>query len=74
MGEGVAGEFAKDMRTLSYLQWTTNKNLPYSTRNSGREGSLEDNGHMYVCMAKSLCCSPETIKTLFINQLYFNAK
>ena len=27
-----------------------------------------------VCMAASLCCSPDTVTTLFVNQLYPNAK
>ena len=80
-GEGTVREFGKDMHTLLYLQWTANK--PYHIAHGtllnvrwqpGREGSLEDNGHVYIRMAKSLCGSPETIKTLFVNQLYFNTK
>ena len=27
-----------------------------------------------ICMAESLCCSPETVKTLFVNWLYPNTK
>jgi len=28
----------------------------------------------YICMAESLRCSSETIKILFVNQLYLNTK
>ena len=61
-----------DIYTLVYLKWVTNKDLLYSTWNSaqcywqpGWEGSL---GCMdtCICMAESLCCPPETIRTLFI--------
>ena len=27
-----------------------------------------------ICMAESLCCSPEIITTLFLNRLYPNTK
>ena len=28
----------------------------------------------YICMAESLCCLPETITTITVNQLYPNIK
>ena len=53
--EGRVREFGRDMYTLLYLKWITNKDLLYSTRNSARcyvaawmGGSLGKNGHMYV--------------------------
>ena len=27
-----------------------------------------------ICMSESLCCSPETVMTLFVNRLYPNTK
>ena len=36
-------------------------------RQPGWEGSLEENGYMYIYMAQSLPCSPETITTLLIS-------
>ena len=69
-----------DMYTLLYSKWTTNKDLLYSTWKElcstlcgSLDGSLGANGyvHMYVhtctCVAKPLCCSPETITTLLIS-------
>ena len=43
-------------------------------RQPGWEGSLEENGGMYIHMAESFHYSPETIITLFVNQLYPNTK
>ena len=42
-------------------------------------GSLDGSGiwgrmDTCICMAESLCCSPEAITTLFVNQLYPNTK
>ena len=39
-----------------------------------QEQSLGENGYMYICVAESLCCSPETATTLFVNPLYPNTK
>ena len=30
------------------------------------EGSLWENGHVYICMDESLCCLPETVTTLLL--------
>ena len=53
--DGVVREFGMDMYTLLYLKWITNKHLLYRTWNSARcygqpewEGSLEENGFMYM--------------------------
>ena len=35
-GKGIVREFGMDMYTLLYLKWITNKDLPYSTGNSGQ--------------------------------------
>ena len=40
----------------------------------GWEGSLGENEYVYLGMAESLHCSPETITTLFANQLYPSTK
>ena len=32
----------------------------------GGDGSLGEKGYMYICVAESLCCSPEIITTLLI--------
>ena len=53
--EGIVREFGKDMYTLLYLKWVTNKDLLYRTRNSAqcyvaacmREG-LGESGYIYV--------------------------
>ena len=44
------------MYTLLYLKWVTNKDLLYSSENSahvmlqpGWEGSLGENGYLYMC-------------------------
>ena len=54
-GEGIVREFGMDIYTLLYLKWINNKDLLYSTLNSvqimwqpGWEGSLGENGYMYV--------------------------
>ena len=54
--EGIVREFGVDMYTLLYLKQITNKALLYSTGNSvpchvtdGWEGSLGENGSMYMC-------------------------
>ena len=54
--EGIVREFGMDVYTLLYLKWITNKNLLHSTWNSaqcvmwqpGWQGSLEENGYMYM--------------------------
>ena len=71
-GQGRVREFGVDMYILIQFKWITNKDLLYSTGNSAQcyvaarmEGSW---GRMCtcICMARSLCCSPETITTLLI--------
>jgi len=53
--EETVREFGVDMYTLLHLKWITNKDLLYSTWNSaqcymppGWEGSLGENGRMYI--------------------------
>ena len=36
VGEGIVTEFRRDMYTLLYLKWITNKDLLYSTWNSAQ--------------------------------------
>ena len=67
-------EFRIDMHTLLYLKWKTNKVLLHSQGTlftvmwqPGWEDSLGENEYMYICMAESLCCPPETITTLLIS-------
>ena len=62
-----------DMYTLLYSKWITNKDLLYSTGNSaqcyvvpGWEGSLGENGYMYMYGWVPFCSSG-TITTLLIN-------
>ena len=72
--------FGMDTNTLLCLKWISNKDLLYSTGDSaqcylaawmqGGVGTM----HTCVCTAESLHCSPETITTLFVNQLYPNTK
>ena len=67
-----------DIYTVLYLKWITNRDLPLELC-SMLCGSLDGRevcGRMdtYVCMAKSLHCSPESITTVFVNQLYSNTK
>ena len=73
--EGIFREFGINMYTLLYLKWITNKDLLYRTWNfaqcyvavwlGGEVGG--EWTHIYVCMAESLCCSHETITTLFFS-------
>ena len=59
------------MYTLLYLKWITNRTycIAQGTRlnvmwQPGWEGSLGENGYMFICVPKSLHCPPETITTL----------
>ena len=81
IGERTVRDFAMDLYTPLYLRWITNKDLLYSTWNSAQYyvaawlgGEL--GGRMDPCVytAETLHCSPETITTLFVNQLYPNLK
>ena len=61
------------MYTLLYLKWMTNKDPLYGTWKSCSvlRASLDGRGvwerrDTCVCMAESLCCSPETTPTLLI--------
>ena len=71
--EWLRREFGKVMYTLLYSKWIINKDILYSTWKSthsmcqpGWEGGW---GRMdtCMCMAESLCCSPETATTLLIS-------
>ena len=52
-GEGIVRKFGKDMDTLLYLRWITNKDLLYGTLltvlgQPGCERGLGENGYMFV--------------------------
>ena len=62
-----------DMYTLLYLKWITNKDhctvqgtLLDVMGQPGWEESFGENGYMYIYIAESFHCSPETITTLLI--------
>ena len=77
-GAGIVREFGMGMYTLLYFKWITR--IPYPMELcSILHGSLDRRGiwgriYTCVCVAESLCCSPETITTLFVNWLYPNTK
>ena len=60
------------MYTLLCLKWIPNKDLLYSTWNSAQYYVVawmagEFGGErIYICVAESLHCSPETVTTLLI--------
>ena len=60
------------------LKWITNKDLLYSPWNSAQCYVASSMGGEFggdcIYMAESLCCSFETITTLFVNWLYCNTK
>ena len=68
-------EFGREVYKLLYLKWITNKDLLYSTRNSGQCCAAVWMGgefggewiHVCICMFESLHHSPETITTLLIS-------
>lgn len=70
---------SKDTYTLLYFKEITNRDLLYTVLNvrklcsmsCGNLGELGGNGYMYICLAMSLCCSPETIISI-VNLLYPN--
>ena len=69
--EGIVREFGMDMYRLLYLKWITNKDLLYSTGNSAQHyvaawmgGEFAGEMDTCICMAVSLCCSPEIITLL----------
>ena len=70
--EGIVRESGKDMHTLLYLKWITDKDLLYGIGSSAQLcGSLDGRGvwgsmDTWVCLAEVLCCVPETITTLLI--------
>ena len=74
-GEGIVREFGVDMYTHCYrLKWITNKYLLLQHRELCLVlfGSLGGRGvwkrmDACICVAKSLCCPPETVITLFIS-------
>ena len=76
--EEIVRESGMDLSTLLYLKWVTSKDLLYSIWNSAQcyvaawTGGEFGGEWMDTCisMAKSLCCSSETITTVFVNQLY----
>lgn len=54
-GQGIVREFGRDMYTLLYLRWLTNKDLLYSRGNSAQcymaawiGGGLRESGYMYM--------------------------
>ena len=71
-GEGIIREYGMDMYTLLYLKWMTNRDMLCSTGALLMlRGSLDGRGvwgrmDTCVCMAESLYCAAEMIKTLLI--------
>ena len=72
-GEGEGGinqEFGINRYALLYIKWITNKDLLYSTGNYTQyfviacKGKESENEYMYLYMAESLYCTPETNTTL----------
>ena len=73
-GDRIVREFGMNVYALLYLKWVANKDLLCSTWNSaqcykaawmrGVWGRMDT----CICMAESLCYSPETVTTF--NQLY----
>ena len=67
-GEGIVRAFGMDMYALLYLKWKTNQDLLYSTGSSAQcyvaawkgVGFGGERIDVYICMAESLLCSPET--------------
>ena len=84
MGRGWGGiiwEFEIDMYTLLDLKWITKKDLLEwhmklcSMLNENLDGrAVQEKMDTCIYMAESLLFSPETITTLFVNQLYLNTK
>ena len=76
--EEIVRESGMDLSTLLYLKWVTSKDLLYRIWNSAQcyvaawIGGEFGGEWMDTCisMAESLCCSSETITTVFVNQLY----
>ena len=76
--ERIVREFGMGMYTLLYLKWITNKDLLCSIGNSAQcyvaawMGGVFGGEWLHVIRhrAESLCCSLETITTLFVNRLY----
>ena len=72
MGE-KGREFGMDKYILLYLKWITNKDLLYSIANcvqcyeAAWMGGVWGRMDTCICMAESLCYSPETITTLLIS-------
>ena len=61
-----------DIYMLLHLKWVTSKGLPCNIGLdvSGVSGRMDTD----TCMIESFHCSPETITTLSVNQLYPNTK
>ena len=81
MREGTAGEFGMDMYTLLCLRQDSQQGPPaqHGELCSMLRGSLDGRGvwermDACMCMTEPLYCSPETIATLFVNQLYSKTK
>ena len=78
--EGTIRESGMDTYTLLYLKCITNKGLRCSTGKSAHlRGSLVEKavwGRMgtCICMAEALCCSPETIPTVFLGYTLIQSK
>ena len=65
--EGIVREFRTVMYTQPYSKWIINKDLLYGSLlnvlwQPGWEGRIDT----CICMAESLCCSPDTTTTLLI--------
>ena len=81
-GEDIVREFGMDVYTWLYLKWITNSDLLYNTGDSAqcfvadwKGGEFGGKRMLVICMAESLCYSPETIKALLISYtLIWNKK
>ena len=71
--EETVRDFGMDMYTLLYLEWITNKFLLYHTELCSMLLDSLDGREVWgimdtcMCMAESLCSSPETITILLIS-------
>ena len=73
-GKGIVREFEMDRYTLLNLKWITNKDLFYRVevllsvtwQLDGRGVWERMDTCICICMAESLCCLSETIRTLLI--------
>ena len=69
VGGGIVRGFGMVIYTLLYLKWITSRDLLYSTWNSLDGRGVWGRIDTCICVAESLCCSPETTTTLLIGYI-----